>query len=143
MVSTEKEATLAEVVSALEQVSKNLKEVAKWVRFQNVPRLREVLIRELDTPQKKVAFDLTDGEHSRRDIAKEITIDDATVQGWWDKWLQLAIVGESETYRGRPQKIVSPGELGIDVPKLKLKATPQPPQPPAAPADPNAGGDHP
>jgi len=143
MVSTEKEATLAEVVSALEQVSKNLKEVAKWVRFQNVPRLREVLIRELDTPQKKVAFDLTDGEHSRRDIAKEITIDDATVQGWWDKWFQLAIVGESETYRGRPQKIVSLGELGIDVPKLKLKATPQPPQPPAAPADPNAGGDHP
>ena len=143
MVSTEKEATLAEVVSALERVSKNLKEVAKWVRFQNVPRLREVLIRELDTPQKKVAFDLTDGEHSRRDIAKEITIDDATVQGWWDKWFQLAIVGESETYRGRPQKIVSLGELGIDVPKLKLKATPQPPQPPAAPADPNIGGDHP
>ncbi len=143
MVSTENEAALAEVVSALEQVSKDLKAVAKWVRFQNVPRLREVLIRELDTPQKKVAFELTDGQHSRRDIAKEITIDDATVQGWWDKWFQLAIVGESETYKGRPQKIVSLGELGIDVPKLKPKAASQPPQPPASPPDPNTGGAQP
>ena len=75
----EKEATLADVVSELRDVQSSLKDVGKWVRFQNAPRLRDVLLKELDTPQKKVGFELTDGEHSRRDIAKEIGIDDDTV----------------------------------------------------------------
>jgi len=131
---------LADVVSELRDVQSSLKDVGKWVRFQNAPRLRDVLLKELDTPQKKVGFELTDGEHSRRDIAKEIGIDDDTVRTWWDRWFQLAVVEESEKRKGRPQKIVSLGQIGIEVPKLKLKSEQQPPQPPAPPADPDTRG---
>ncbi len=140
----ERQATLNDVVLKLKSLGEGIDEVAKWVRFQNAPRLRDLLLKELDTPQKKVAFELTDGEHSRRDIANEIEIDDSTVRDWWDRWYQLAVVEESEKWKGRPQKIVSLGKLGIEVPKLKPKPTPQPPQPPAAPpADSNAGGGQP
>jgi hypothetical protein len=139
----EKEVTLADVVSALRDAQNSLSEVGRWVRFQNAPRLRDVLLKELDTPSKKVAFELTDGEHSRRDIAKELGIDDDTVRTWWDKWFQLAVVKESEKRKGRPQKIVSLGEIGIEVPRLKPKPAQQLPQTSAAPADPNTGGSQP
>ena len=129
----EQEATLADVVKALENLQDSLREVARWVRFQNVPRLRETLVKELNTPQKKVAFELTDGDHSRRGIADEIGADEGTIRSWWDKWFQLAIVAESEIRKGRPQKIVSLGELGIEVPKLKAKQEGQPPKPAPAP----------
>src|SRR6267143_4758618 len=121
----EKEVTLADVVSALRDAQNSLNEVGKWVRFQNAPRIRDVLLKELDTPQKKVAFELSDGEHSRRDIAKELGLDDDTVRTWWDKWFQLAVVKESEKRKGRPQKIVSLGEIGIEVPRLKPKPSQQ------------------
>jgi hypothetical protein len=138
----EKEATLNDVVAELRSLEGSIAEMAKWVRFQSAARLREALLKELDTPQKKVAFELTDGEHSRRDIAKEIGIDDdRTVRTWWDRWFQLAVVAESENWKGRPQKIVSLSEIGIEVPSLKPKPAPQPPEPPIAPpADTNPGG---
>ena len=122
--SDEKEATLRDVVNGLESARASIAEVAKWLRFQSVPRLREILLRELDVPNKKTAYELTDGEHSRRDIAKEIGIADETVRNWWERWQELAIVRESENWRGRPQRIVSLGELGIEVPR------PRPKQPP-------------
>ena len=139
----ENEATLADVVSGLKAVQDTLKEVGKWVRFQNVPRLRDLLVKELDSPQKKMAFELTDGEHSRRDIAKELEISDDTVRSWWDKWFQLAIVGESETRKGRPEKIVSLGEIGIEVPKLKVKQPEQPTAPTPVPAPNQTTGGNP
>ena len=140
----EKETTLADVVSALRGVQSGLKEVGKWVRFQNVPRLRDIVVKELDTAQKKMAFELTDGQHSRRDIGKELGISDEAVRSWWDKWFQLAIVSESETRKGRPEKIVSLGELGIEVPKPKPKSAQPPAEEPVTPAlDANAGGSEP
>ena len=139
------EATLADVVKALEDLQDSLRQVARWVRFQNVPRLRETLVKELNTPQKKVAFELTDGDHSRRGIADEIGADEGTVRSWWDKWFQLAVVAESEARKGRPQKIVSLSELGLEVQKLKPRQEEQPPKPATAPdPDPNnAGGTQP
>lgn len=139
----EKQATLNDVVLELKSLGEGVGEVAKWVRFQNASRLRDVLLKELDAPQKKVAFELTDGEHSRRDIAKEIGIDDDTVRTWWDRWFQLAVVEESERRKGRPQKVVSLGEIGIEVPKLKPKPAQQPPPPPTPPVDPDTGGSRP
>src|SRR2546422_3844829 len=136
----ERPATLNDVAVELKGLKGSVAEVGKWVRFQNAPRIRDVLLKELDTPQKKVAFELSDGEHSRRDIAKELGLDDDTVRTWWDKWFQLAVVKESEKRKGRPQKIVSLGQIGIEVPKLKLKSEQQPPQPPAPPADPDTRG---
>ena len=135
----EKEATLNDVIGELKSLEDGVAEVAKWVRFQNAPRLRDVLLKELDTPQKKVAFELTDGAHSRRDIAKEVGIDDdRTIRTWWDRWFQLAVVEESQKRKGRPQKIVPLGEIGIEVPNLKPKPAPQPPA--APPADSDTGG---
>ncbi len=140
----EQEATLADVVSALRDVQDSLREVGKWVRFQNVPTLRSVIVKELDTAQKKMVFELTDGHHSRRDIAKEVGTSDDTIRGWWDKWFQLAIVSESEARKGRPERIVSLAEVGIEVPKLKLKPAEPPAEQPAAPGpDASDGGSRP
>lgn len=120
----EKETTLKDVMESVERLNRTMKEVAKWTKFQSVSRLRETLVRELNTPQKKMTYELTDGNHSRREIAEELQITDDSVRSWWDKWHELALVEESETRKGRPQRVISLDEVGIEVPKPKPKTSP-------------------
>ena len=118
--------TLNDVADRLDKLHVMLKEIARWTRFRSIPSLLETLLRELNTPEKKLAYEMTDGDHSRRDIAAELSISDDIVRGWWDKWYALALVEPSETRKGRPQKITSLDELGIEVPKRKVKSASAP-----------------
>ncbi len=127
--TTEKETTLKDVVESVEKLNRTMKEVARWTKFRSVSGLRETLVRELNTPQKKLAYELTDGDHSRRDIAQILQITDDSIRSWWDKWYQLALVEESETRKGRPQRVISLNEVGIEVPKPKAAPAPQSPEP--------------
>jgi hypothetical protein len=93
-----------------------LDELLAWQRFESTPRLRTVLLKELDSDVKKLAYEMTDGENSRRDIASAVRTSDDNIQKWWEKWYELAIVRPSKR-KGRPQHITSLEDLGIKVPK--------------------------
>ncbi len=98
-----------------------LKEILVWSRFQNFPKLRKLLIDTLDSDIKKLAYELTDGEKSRYDIAKELNISDGAVRSWWEVWYNLGILQPSGKRKGRPQKLMSLEDMGIEFPKIQVQ----------------------
>lgn len=95
-----------------------LREILRWSRFENFPKLRKILLDTLKTDQEKLVYEFTDGEKSRYDIAKETGIPESTVRSWWDRWYNLGILEPSGKRKGRPQKIVPLEDMGIEVPKI-------------------------
>lgn len=94
-----------------------LREILKWSRFENFPKLRRILLDTLKTDQEKMVYELTDGEKSRYEIANETGIPDSTVRSWWDRWYNLGILEPSGKRKGRPQKILALEDMGIEAPK--------------------------
>ena len=123
----------------LQRISSSLEEVTFWLRFQGLARLRETLTSELDTDAKRVAFELTDGEHSRREIAISTGVSDDNVQHWWERWYQLGLVTTSDRFKGRPKRIISLEDVGIRVPKPK-RGAPEKIEPSSRPREEH--GDH-
>lgn len=98
-----------------------LREILRWSRFENFPKLRKILLDTLATADEKLVYELTDGEKSRHDIAEETGIPDSTVRNWWDRWYNLGILEPSGKRKGRPQKIVALEDTGIEVTKVQAK----------------------
>ena len=48
-----------------------LKEILKWIRFAGMKQVKEVLASVLDTQQKKLAYQLSDGSRGIVEIEKE------------------------------------------------------------------------
>lgn len=119
--SDKNEATLEELARKLNLVNLTLKEILKWSRFQNLPRLRELLEKELDDQSKKLAYDNTDGQKSMRQVSSEANVPVPTIQGWWNRWYNLGILEPSEAYRGRLKKICSLKDVGIETPKVSQR----------------------
>ena len=113
-----KEITLKEIFDELGKNQMVLKEIARWLRFQNIGRLKEILLAELDTEEKKLAFENTNGELGVDDVANISSTPRDTVYGWWKKWFNLGIVEPSGTRKGRLGKICSLEDIGIKPPKL-------------------------
>ena len=118
--ASKKETTLKEIWDKLGESQEILKDIARWVRFQNIGKLKDVLSAELDTEEKKLAFENTDGERGIDEVAKISGTPRDTLYGWWKKWSNLGILEPSETRKGRLRKICSLEDVGIKVPKIAV-----------------------
>lgn len=122
----------------LDSIDRTLREILKWTRFANISKLKEILEKELETEQKKLAYENSDGVKGIKELAAASGAPQDTVYSWWQRWFRLGVVVESETRKGRMAKIVSLDDVGIKIPK---KASPSPstvqPQP-VEPSQPEA-----
>lgn len=98
-----------------------LREILRWSRFENFPKLRKSLLDNLKTDQEKLVYEFTNGENSRSDVASQAGVPDSTVRNWWEKWYDLGILEPSGKRKGRPQKIMALEDMGIEVPKIPPK----------------------
>jgi len=85
-----------EVQEKIDSIESTLREILKFTRFANISRLKEVLDRELDTDEKKIAYENSDGETILKELAAVSGAPSATVGAWWQKWFRMGIVSESE-----------------------------------------------
>jgi hypothetical protein len=113
----------------LESIDKTLREILKWTRFANISKLEEILEKELDTDEKKLAYDNTDSTNGLKELASISGAPQDTIYTWWQKWFRLGLVIESETRKGRMMRIVSLDDVGIKVPKRTVTAPSQQPAP--------------
>lgn len=116
--SNKKEVTLGDLAERLELIQVTLQDILKWSRFQNLPRLRQIFEQQLDTQEKKLAFENTDGGKGYREVAENSGVPAPTVQSWWNRWYTLGILEPSGTRKGRLKKICSLSDVGIEVPKM-------------------------
>lgn len=116
--SNKKEVTLGNLAERLDVIQVTLQDILKWSRFQNLPRLRQIFEQQLDSDEKKLAFENTDGEKGYREVAKDSGVPAGTMQYWWNRWYTLGILEPSGTWKGRLKKICSLSDVGIEIPKM-------------------------
>ncbi len=104
----------------LDLILEELNEIAKWTKFQSLDKLHDILSKVLKSENEKIAYELSDGVRTTRDIAKEIGLNSkSTIIAYWQKWSKIGIVEESKKFKGRMKHFVSLEEVGIDIPKSK------------------------
>lgn len=108
---------LQEINRNLAAIQSSIKDMAKWLRFQNLPNLKQLLHDELSDDAKKLAYENTDGTKGLREVGEMSGVPVPTVQSWWSRWYNLGIVDESPTRKGRMERLCSLRDIGIDVPR--------------------------
>ncbi len=68
------------------------KEILKWTKFSNVEKVRNVLSTILDTDQKRLIYQLSDGNNGSVEISRITQVSDRTVRRYWNSWFRLGIV---------------------------------------------------
>jgi len=94
-----------------------LEEILLWTKY-DYTETKQTLIEQLDTDDKKIAYQLSDGEKSTHDIAKLITASQKSVSRWWQKWFELELMEQTEKYGGgRYKRLISLIKMGIPIPE--------------------------
>lgn len=101
----------------LDRIIGLLEEILKWTRFEGNQRVKEILLDELDTDAKKIAYELSDGRSSP-EIAKVAGVTGKTIGDWWKKWAKRGLAEVHPRYKVRFRKVFSLGDFGIEIPKV-------------------------
>ena len=99
-----------------------LTEILKWTKFASMKGVRDVLKSVLDTDQKKIAYQLSDGSRGMVEIGKAAGISStATMSRYWSSWSKLAL-GDFVSVKGgdRFKRAFDLEELGYEVPTSKV-----------------------
>jgi hypothetical protein len=101
--------------------TKILREILKWTRFAGMPQVKAVLEETLNSPEKKHAFQLSDGTHGTIEVGKLSAVGSKDkVAGLWKAWLKQGL-GETVSVKGgdRFKRAFDLEELGIEVPAVR------------------------
>ena len=100
-----------------DELTRLMKELVKWTRFSGKQQLKAMILENLKSDTEKLVYELSDGERSVREIEELTKVSKSRVGSYWEKWLALGIVEESERFQGRMKHICSLDEIGLEVPK--------------------------
>lgn len=95
------------------EVAEILEELLAWTRFAHTEGLRGLLRTELSERASFIAFQLSDGSRSQREVAEAAGVSQPTISRWWARWSRQGImrqVGETPTH------LIDPADLGLEVP---------------------------
>jgi len=107
-------------VSKEDRMIELLEELVKWARVTSFPRVKELLIRLLVSPEEKVAYQSSDGEKTSREVAEIANVSHPTISKWWKAWIKAGVAESVSVQRGeRAKRIFSLDDFGIEVPISK------------------------
>jgi hypothetical protein len=114
----------------LREIAAAVKEQLKWTRFAGMQQVKSVILATLDTDQKKIVYDISDGENGGSEIGRIAGTSDRTVRRYWELWARLGIM-ESLKVRGgeRYRKLFELEELGIPTPITPADSKQEEPRP--------------
>jgi hypothetical protein len=98
-----------------------LREILKWTKFSGMKAVKEVLNSTLDTPEKRLLYQLSDGSKGSVELCKATGIASTeTITKNWKSWTKLGL-GENLAVKGgkRFKRAFDLEDLGIEVPKHK------------------------
>lgn len=98
-----------------------LRELLTWAQLAYRPQVAEHFVEILDSDQKKLVYEYSDGKRGVRAIEELTGVNKAIVSSWWADWEAQGIVEQSKAWKGRRQRLISLQELGIEVPALPSK----------------------
>lgn len=97
-----------------------LEELLKWTRVASFPKVKELLLSILESPEEKAAYQASDGETSGREVGNQANASQPTVSKWWKKWIIAGIAESVSVQRGeRAKRLFSLDDFGIEVPVIR------------------------
>jgi hypothetical protein len=106
----------------LDEILVTLKEILKWVKFSGAEEVRVVLMKVLDTEQKRLIYYLSDGSHGSVEIGKKANVSDTTVRRYWESWARLGLAEPVKIQGGvRLKKSFELEDFGLAVPQTVEK----------------------
>lgn len=101
-----------------------LEELVKWMKVTSIPKVKELLLGILESPEERVAYQFSNGKKTVREVAKQANVGTGTISRWWKKWEKVAIADSISAPRGkRAKRVFSLQDFGIDVPELTVANT--------------------
>lgn len=97
-----------------------LEEMTRWLKILGIQEVRPIFGELFDFDEEakarsgKIAYELTDGKNSQRDIEEHIDFSYQWVSSRQNEWAQHGLV-EKESVNSPYRKIVSLTEIGIEV----------------------------
>ncbi len=97
---------------------KLLCEILKWTRFSGMREVKPTPLAALDTSQKRLIYQLSDGKKGSIEIAKVTGVSDWTVRNYWRIWSHVGLVEPLRAGGGnRFRRAFDLEDFGIEVPK--------------------------
>jgi len=97
-----------------------LEEILLWTKY-DYSATKQKMLQHLDTDDKIIAYQLSDGENSTYDIEKKFSLTAMTISNWWSRWFQAGLVEQTEKYGGgRYKRLISLTKMGIKVPEFEV-----------------------
>ena len=101
-----------------EKIIELLEEILIWTKY-DYSDIKLKMQKHLDTDDKKIAYQLSNGERSRRDISTFVSVSHSSIYRWWNEWFELGLVEQTEKYGGgRYKRLISLTRMGIPVPEI-------------------------
>ena len=99
-----------------------LSEILKWIKFAGMKEVKEVLVSELDTEQKKQVYKMSDGSKTNAEINKATGASAGAISGYWKKWVKKGL-GEKTSVQGgdRFVRAFDLEDFGISIPEVKTQ----------------------
>jgi hypothetical protein len=98
-----------------------LREILKWIKIAGIGEVKEALTSELDTDQKKLVYQLSDGSKTLAEINVATGVSTGAISRYWKKWANQGL-GERTSVRGgeRFTRAFDLEDFGISVPEIDL-----------------------
>ena len=109
-------------MSSEDRIVELLEELVRWTRVTSIPSVKKLLTEILQSPEEKIAYQISNGKTSR-EVAKQANASQSTVVKWWKKWIKAGIAKPVSAKRAqRAIRIFSLDDFAIAVPKIRKAA---------------------
>ena len=106
-------------MSKEDSMIKLLEELVKWAKVTGIPKVRELLLSILESPEEMIAYQASNGERTSREVGDQAQVNQSTISKWWKKWLIAGIAEPISVRRGeRAKRSFSLDDFGIEVPVI-------------------------
>lgn len=114
-------ASLDDIVSAIEKLQNSLDEVSMWQKISGVEKVKEVLERALDKPEKILVYHLSTDDKTTREINNITGVSRVSISSYQKSWFNLGLMKKVPTSsKERYVKNFNLEDFGIKIPEIKL-----------------------
>lgn len=98
-------------MTADEHIVELLEELVAWTRFSSRSTLLDIWDSVLKDDRHLLAYELSDGTRSQKEVGDAVGISQPTVSGLWQRWRRLGIARVSGP---RVAHIARPSDMGME-----------------------------
>lgn len=102
-----------------ERLIELLEELVRWTKVTSIPKVKDLLEELLKTPEEKLAYALSDGKRTTREVAEMAKTSQISVSRHWREWIRAGIAEPIAAKGGgnRAKSVFSLDDFGIEVSK--------------------------